>query len=838
MQRPKAFAVGRRTLPLAFTIAALFGTAATAAAQSADASRASIVTLTARDGHTTRLSSYGEGIVRIQHRFGTAPFLDDRHYAAVLPDRMGGTLTLRDAGTAWTIVALSGLRIDVAKADATVQVVRGADPLLAEAGAAWRRDGRMGQAFRYRAGERFFGFGQAPLGNTDRLEVTGETVRRNYGEDPVPTRGAQGNLLVPFYISQRGYGIFYNTTFPNDMAFGARGRYAAQFDVGAEPAEIDYFVFDAPRPAALIERYTWLTGRPILPPRWAFGLQLSDNEPEVQGLVDAAWWRTQVERHYAAGFPLDHLVFDNDWRQGSGAWSGSSFAFSGERWPHPEAFAAWYRPLGLSVTLDLNMNVAKNSDGWKPAFNLPVAGGCPDQHADSYPDYSNPATARWVWRLFWTKALDPALHYPGEALWMDETDAVRTGPGCVLDSARVHDGRTWLETRNVYYLQVAQAVVERGWLPHMRLQRDGRTYVPRPYVWLRGGSAGGQRLGLHWTGDLLQDQDSMHGQLLAMQQSGLAGYPYFNHDAGGFMPLKPFAENTGFDREKVNLTDNTYVQWAMAFGSFTPIWRPHGLFSPRWPASRSPQVQQWATFYARFRYESMPYIYGAAVDAALTGMPMARAMLLSYPDSERAWQSPDQYMWGGDILVAPATTLSGSPETKTVWLPPEKRWYGLWDDRGYDGDQVIRYATKFGYIPAFVRAGAILPKYDYARSTAKQDRAHLTLDVYSGSDGGYVLTEDDGYSMDYRDGAIARTRFRYIEGAAGRRLTIDATTGTYRGAPVARRYTVRLHGLARAPGAMRVGGHPCALQWDAKTQVARCDFQAATTVATAIDIAD
>ncbi len=799
---------------------ALLAVATPTQAQTVTGSGSAVLSFQTSDGHETRLSSYGDTIVRIQHRVGAQAYFDDDHYAAVLPNRRGGALALKDLGAAWEAITPAGLKVRVRKADGVVSVARGEQPLLSEHEAAWRRDGRMGVSFVSSPQERFFGFGQAPLGATDRLEVTGERVRRNYGEDPTPTRGAQGNLLVPFYISQRGYGVFFNTTFPNEMSFNAGKTYEATFQVDDQPSEIDYYVFGAAKPAQLIERYTWLTGRPALPPRWAFGLQLSDNEPDVRGLVDAEWWRTQVGKLYAAGFPLDHMVFDNDWREGSGGWSGSRFAFSGERWPDPKAFADWYRPLGLSVTLDLNMNVAAGSEGWKPAFNMPVTGKCSDAHADSYPDYSNPATRAWVWSLFWKKALDPALGYPGEALWMDEADAIQTGPTCVPDSARLSDGSTWLESRNGYYLQLARAVTEEGWLAHMRGQRDGHSFVPRPYVWIRGGSAGGQRLGLHWTGDLLQDQDSLRGQVLAMQQSGLAGYPYFNHDAGGFMPLKPFAADTGFDREKADLTDNAYVQWAMAFGSFTPIWRPHGLFSPRWPTGRSEAVQKWARLYSHVRYESMPYIYDAAIEAALTGMPMARPMLVAYPDSERAWQAQDQYMWGGDILVAPSTNLAGSPATKSIWLPPEKRWYGLWDEHGYDGDQVIRYRAAFGYIPAFVRAGAILPKYDFALNTSQQDRSKLTLDVYAGADGRYELREDDGYSTDYLKGAIRRTTLAYREDAKGRVLSIMAAEGDYVGAPVGRRYVVRLHGLSVRPARVLVEGQRAEAKWNGETGVA------------------
>ncbi len=545
---------------------------------------------------------------------------------------------------------------------------------------------------------------------------------------------------------------------------------------------MDVVFLYGPTPAALLDRYTRLTGRPRLPPEWAFGLQLSDHDPlPGHDRVDEVWWKTMVERHRAAGYPLDHMVFDNSWRAGGGQRVGSRFEFDRAKYPDPPEFRNWYEKEGLTLTLDLNLNNVKNSWGWKPTYNIPSIPSCTFQFKDAFPDYSRADVRQWLWRLFRKEAFDPALHYPGDGLWIDESDEVKRD--CVSDSTIVGSGRSWAETRNTYYFLNAQAIID-GW------DRDIGP-AKRSYVWLRGGSAGGQRLAIHWTGDTKHRQADYDGQILSLQASGVAGYPYFNHDAGGFSDDPPGP------RESV------YINWGIAFASFTPIWRPHGYGLPRWPLNRDSAVQAAMMRYGRLRYELMPYIYTAAHIAHGTGLPLARAMAFAYPARAEAWAHPRQYLWGDAMLVAPAPTIDGRDTVTEVWLPPAPRWYYLWNDSVYQGDAVTRHHDRFGELPVWVRAGAIVPRRAYAQSTAWLSDRVLVLDVYAGADGAFTLVEDDGVSERYRTrGELRRTPITWQDAA---RLVVGPARGSYARAPEARSYVMRLHGVA-APKAVRLNG--------------------------------
>jgi alpha-D-xyloside xylohydrolase len=740
-------------------------------------------------GQRLYVRPYGPAMLRLQWvRAGEAPYPDD-HYEAIVA-RPEGRLTLRrePGRVLLETPGPAGIRLEVARNPMRLAFYDRAGRLLLRErdGVGWSPE-RIGLDFVADTAEHFLGWGQKTFGYMDRLDLRGTRIRRNYAEEGIE-RGVQGNLLVPFFISSRGYGLFLNSTFPNEASFGDRGEFALALDTHGFAARMDVVFLYGPTPVALLDRYTRLTGRPRLPPRWAFGLQLSDNDPPLPGHepIDELWWKTMVTRHRAAGFPLDHMVFDNDWRAGGGGRVGSRFEFDLAKYPDPPEFRRWYAAQGLTLTLDLNLNNVRESWGWKPSYNIPTVSGCSDPFANAYPDYSRRDVRRWLWQMFWKEALDPALKYPGDGIWLDESDEIK--PACVPDSTIVGSGRSWAETRNAYYFLNAKAVVQEGW-------DAGIGEARRSYVWLRGGSAGGQRLAIHWTGDTYFDQRAYVGQIVSAQASGLAGYPYFNHDAGGFS-----------DSERPGPRDSVYINWGIAFASFAPIWRPHGYGLPRWPLNRDSAVQAAMIRYGHLRYELMPYIYAAAHVAHDTGLPMARALALVYPDAPDAWAHPRQYLWGDAMLVAPSPAIDGRDTVAEIWLPPASRWYYFWNDSVFAGGRVIRHPARFGELPVWVRAGAIIPRRPFALSTAWLSERTLTLDVYAGADGAFTLPEDDGVSERYRTrGELRRTRISYHDGARGR-LVIAAATGSYAGAWAARSCTIRLHGLAAAPATVTLNG--------------------------------
>jgi alpha-D-xyloside xylohydrolase len=755
------------------------------------------VTVTSVTGQQLRITAYGGHIVRVRSVRGGTAFFADNRYEMVDPAShagLGGALSVVDNGDAFTITTTpaDGVKVVLRKNPLRVEFYSINDnALLAKEDAthslSWGGS-LVRQTFAPAApGERFIKAGHGLYGRAPKVDRTGDIVSHNYGLRSHHID--QAPAIVPLYLSSQGYAVFFNTTFDTTFNFGNGGTYEFFADghdaPGAQP-QLDYFVIKGPEFAKLLDRYTRLTGRPRFPRLGVFGLQLSDkNFPSVS---DQSWWTSRITALRDAGFPLDVQVHDNRWRAGNGGWSGSWFEYSPQRWPDPAAFKRWADEHGVLTTLDYNRNNSNEMAGW--------VGGPPPGHSfrpadltgvgdsDAVPDWSNPATRAWVWNVFWTKALDPALGYPGDALWIDEPDEM----GPIPYAAPAANGQRWSELRNAFFLYCQKAAGQEGWDRAIGSAR-------RPWIFTRGATAGQQRYGHLWTGDIESTYTEMRDQIRGMQNAGLGGFPFANIDAGGFFGAV--------------ISDGLYRNWVAAWASTSPIWRPHsngdtavqGPAASRWPIDQGTANRTEFLRYAKVRYALMPYIYTIAHTASTTGVPMARAMVIDHQHNPMAYTHDLQYMWGPSILVMPVTTDTAGAVQK-VWLPAGDTWFNFWSDAQNAGSDTTEksYVTSTGEIIMYVRAGGILPGYKYAQSTAFLDKTQLELEVYTGRDGSFALYEDDGVT---EDPAGSTTELTYTHAAL--RVVVTHPAGTYRGAPTARRYVVRIHGLT-APVGMRVNG--------------------------------
>lgn len=725
-------------------------------------------------GVKLRLQFYAANTIRFQWVNKGEDFFPDNHYEMVEHHNKTGEYTIRDSSDAITIFIKNedNSRIEIQKSPLKYQVISGSrnKVLLSEKeGIKWTNNTIVNDLLLDDT-EHFCGMGHQAYGWVESIDLKGKKINSNYGEGVKSHYQKQAVLTVPFFMSNKGYGIFLNSTFEHNFDFGSQGNYEFSIDTKGFEGRMDYFIILGPKFKDILDRYTQLTGRPRFLQKSIFGLQLSDKEaPDNNG---AAWWKNKITAHRKAGFAFDHIVNDNRWRAGSGAWSGSWFEWDSTRYPDPSAYLQWCRDNNLTVTLDLNRNIGADSWGWKPEYNLPYAEQFVKQ-GNSAPDYSNPETRKWVWKLFWEKSLNPKLNYGGDALWIDETDEMYTLP----DSVICANGRSWAENKNYYPFLIAKAIVQEGW-DSKDPKHPGIGQAKRPFVWIRSMTAGGQRYASHWNGDIYSDCEWMKTTIRAMQASGLSGFPYFNHDAGGFIEPGP--------------EDFLYNQWAMAFGSFSPIWRPHGMGKhKRWPLDRSEASQKVALQYTRERYELMPYIYTYAFNAHNYGTPMAKAMVIDYQNEPNAWKFDLQYMWGNEMLIAPV--CSKTDTTINVWLPDGQKWYNYRTDELIDGNQILKYQVTDQNMLIFVKEGSIIPKQDYSLSTFTLDPSKLNLHVYVGRNAQFNLYEDDGITEKFNTkNEWSNTKINYSEN--DKKLIIHASKGYYNGAVSNRSYSIYFHG--------------------------------------------
>ena len=645
------------------------------------------------------------------------------------------------------------------------------------------------------ADEHFAGSGGPSKLETRPLDLRGRRIENTYRARLVKNTelySSHGRMIIPFFVSSKGYGIFINSTYSTLFDFGYEGNFRLSLMTQTDADyTMDYFFIAGPNLMNVVERYTDLTGKPRLFPRAFFGLQLTDrgghkNYDKYKDNV-AELWEDSVATLREKGYPLDGVMFDNLWRAGGGTIFKSRFEWNLDTIKDPAAFGEWIKKEGLVLSLDLNRQNNYQCKGWKPEYT--IGGWEPSEsrvaQPESCPDYSSPEVREWSWNLIASGGFGPDGNWPMDAVWVDGTDNIDRKPEVVLQN-----GWLWDEGKNYYPYWIAQTFVKDGWDKTIGKKQ-------RPFIWNRCVTPGTQRYTVHWSGDIDPRLDVLEQQVVNLQASGIAGFAYFNHDAGGF---------------KKGITEALYRQWSAAFGSFTPIWRPHGLgpINSRRPDAWGEEAQKEFMTYATTRYEMIPYIYSYAHESAASGTPMARAMFLSYAD-EKAWDFPHQYMWGEELLVAPNVTEAA---TKELWLP-KGEWFDLWTKAKVRGDRIFTQDVPLGQIPVYVKAGAIIPKSPYRLSTAFIPNDELLIDLYLGADGAFTLMEDDNVTENYRDGEIRKTRMVLKDGA--RKFVIYPAEGTFNGAPKTRQYAITLYGLT-AKSTVKVNGRNVAAEWDAESK--------------------
>lgn len=735
-----------------------------------------------------RITPYGDYILRVQSVRQNENFFADDHYEMVESHQWPGTLTVSENNTIYKMGSSSGegVFIELEKATGKISFINGQakNSFLKSMGTQWKED-TIRTSFNYDSSEHFTGLGHTYFGHEESLDLRGKFVKRNYGTE----HRQQAPLLVPFYLSSKGYGIFLNSTFPNRFNFGMNNSY--DFSITGD-GRMDYFLILGPSFSDILNRYTQLTGRPRLPLKAFFGLALSDkgNDHNSTDPSDESWWKKKILEHRKAGFPLDHIVNDNRWRAKGGQRCVSCFAWDSVRYPDPSEYQQWVKSNGLITTLDFNRCIAVNSEGWKPSYNLPQNEGI--DFNTSAPDFTKQEVRDWFWNIMWKKSLNPALGYPGDALWIDEFDEMGKAP----ITMKFENGTTWQEMRNYWFFLISKSLVKDGW-------DKSFNGAKRPFVWVRGMTAGAQRYATLWSGDINSTYDDMKTQVRSLQMAGLSGFPFWAHDAGGFH----------LGELKMTPTDAMYRQWSMAFGSFTPFWKPHGVGYSRWPLDRPKEVQADAKLYSELRYKLMPYTYSYAHIANETGMPMARAMMMEYGNDPMAWKSDLQYMWGSEFLVAPNCSENS---TVKVWLP-KGTWFDFWNNEKLSGNQTINYSAPLGKLPLFVKSGSIIPMANYALSTAFIKADSLTLQVYTGNNGSFTLYEDDGVSEGYKFKNEKRTTTITFDQSSFS-LKIDPSVGNYSNAPGQRAYQIDFHGLTK-PMKITVNGALAKSLWNAEKKI-------------------
>ncbi|GIF16377.1 TIM-barrel domain-containing protein [Actinoplanes teichomyceticus] len=439
--------------------------------------------------------------------------------------------------------------------------------------------------------------------------------------------------------------------------------------VSARPAaEQDGYIFAYGRDfARALRELSTLTGPTALLPEWAYGVWYS----EYYDRTAADFQQTIVPRFKSAGVPLDVLVVDTDFKSPD-TWNG--WAIDPAKFPDPRGFLDWAHGQGLHLSYNIHPSIRENDPKFAQA--QAIAKG---KIKNGVFDWGDPdQLAAYFW-----------LHQdlPQDFTWLDWCcdNAGSSLPGVTPDS----------------------------WINQQYAQRDGFAFS-RGYGSLQSGGYGNptavptgpwaeKRTTLHFTGDAISNWQTLRYEVgYTPGESAATGLAAISHDIGGHTGG---LQEPGSEPGSTKLPDDLYARWVQ-FGTFQPIDRLHSNHSDRLPWQYGPEAAASATKFLQLRERLRPYTYAAAREANRTGMPLARALYLAYPDQPEAYAfAGSEYLFGPDFLVAPVTT-PGATATTTVWFPPGATWTDYFTHRTYRGGTTAQITTTLATMPVFVRGPA------------------------------------------------------------------------------------------------------------------------------------
>ena len=674
---------------------------------------------------TTTLSSPADGVIRVRiaHHTG-APW----HGGFALPGAGGsadgveitpsggtvraGLLTARvAAGAPWDLAfEVDGRRVTGSghKSQGYLRVAADAQVDAGIVGNA-RAGQRASAAPAYVHEQLDLGVGELVYGLGERfgpLVKNGQTVDIWNADGGTSSEQAYKN--VPFYLTNRGYGVLVND--PGHVSFevGSEAVERVQFSVPGEVLE--YFVIAGPTPADVLRRYTALTGRPPVVPAWSYGLWLSTSFTTA---YDEATITSFIDEMAARELPVSVFHFDCFWMR---EFNWCDFEWDARVFPDPDGMLARLHERDLRVCVWINPYIAQRS----PLFREAADAGYLVRRADGsiwqwdlwqagmgLVDFTNPdATAWYQEKLRGLTAqgvdcfkTDFGERIPTDVVWADGSDP-----------QRMHNLYTELYNRAVHDV----LVTDRG-------EGDAVLFA-------RSATAGGQSMPVHWGGDSTSTFTSMAETLRGGLSLAMSGFAYWSHDIGGFEGTPDAA---------------VFKRWT-AFGLLSSHSRFHGSDSYRVPWAFDEEAVEVTRRFTHLKMRLMPYLHQLGVDAARTGIPLLRPMALEFPDDPAVAYLDRQYMLGPSLLVAPVMSASGEAE----FYLPDGEWTSLLSGEHVEGGRWRRETHGFDSLPLYVRAGAVLPwgarhdrpDYDYLEG--------LELRVFPGGSGTreVVVTTPDGRS--------------------------------------------------------------------------------------------
>ncbi len=518
-----------------------------------------------------------------------------------------------------------------------------------------------------------------------------------------------------------------------------------------------------------------LTGYPTLIPRYALGNWWSRYKAYTQ-----EEYISLIDRFKAEKIPLTVATIDMDWhwvdiikRFGKESrdkkkpsalaelfynvvlpgWTG--YSWNTDLFPNPQEFLEYLKANDLKITM--NLHPASGCKFFEDAYKdfAEFMGIDPESKEQIYFDITDEKFLEGYFKF---------LHHPHENAgvdfwWIDWQQGKNTKiPG--LDPL-------WA-------------------LNHYHSLDIGRNQK-RPLILSRFAGAGSHRYPLGFSGDTAQSWATLDFQPYFTANATNIGYTWWSHDIGG--------HHFGIR------DDELYLRWVQ-LGVFSPIMRLHSTsneFMGKEPWKYRSHVNSLASDAMRFRHKMLPYIYTMNYRTATEGRALVEPMYYENADDERAYNCPNEYRFGTELIVCPVTKQMDKKYNLApvmVYLP-EGRYTDIFTGRVYNGDAEFEMFRDESSIPVLAKEGAIIPLAAFDGTNNCKNPENLELLIYRGNSS-FVLYEDDGETLNYQNGAFAKTKYSVSEIDDNLIFEIEKSEGDLSVIPVSRNYKLEFADITSA----------------------------------------
>ena len=612
-----------------------------------------------------------------------------------------------------------------------------------------------------RVSDHFYGFGE----KTGMLDKKFRRMRMSpkdaIGHDP--ENGDPMYKHIPFYIrfnenNKHALGMFYNNSYDCvfDMGQEISGYWERYCYYQTDGGDIDLFLINGPDIKSIIERYTWLTGRTILPTKQSLGYCASTMYyAELEENCDEEIYKV-IDKHFREKIYIDNFWLASGYSSGENDGLRYTFNWNKKRFPNPEKFFARMNAMGINVICNLKPGVLKNH----PYADFYEKRGAFIKNADGNGDYYGR----------WWGGEGRFIDFTGESgrnAWREllERNILSKGTKTVWNDNCEMDG---IEDREAVCAQGTMAelkIIHSNMMAYVAIEAIKNVYPnERPYVINRAGFAGIQRYAQVWGGDNLTDWRTLKFNIATIIGMGLSGCANMGCDIGGFAGHAPDSE-------------------------LLLRWLQNGIFQPRFVLNSAnddntvtqPFMYEEILPYVReafdLRYRMLPYIYSLMREASVSGMPVMRPLFLEFPDDNKCYSDANfTFMFGSSVLVA--NVLERAACVRKIYLPAGSGWYDMHDNfRFYEGAQTIEIPVNNASIPMFLRDGAVFVTCDDVKHIMTDTMRTLDVLISADTDSKFTFYDDDGHTEDYKSGIYSQISFDVKSGE--RKIISFAKTGNY-----------------------------------------------------------